>query len=660
MNKADRIALAFGILFLFLIQSMGSLVEAIYILDLLKTSLDEKALGLLFFFAPALLFVFPKKPTKSGMWALFGLLLVGRGIFPYLPTLGRMIASGIATAAGLLLFSYLFSAQNGDREASPSRNRIASGLALALLGSVLLRTVNFSLDYSLQVAGGWVGWGLGVGLGILLKPFRWGEMVEQPPKATGVTESVLGIFLVMALSFFAFSAPAVMARWIEVDYRLIVSAVALMTTLWALVEFYRPHWLERIPAGGMLVWNVLFTLSLSGTLIAARIAFPPTPDSPPVIVGATPLWQRVLLLIAIGLFPVIFFDLRLFAERLQHSRPSPRQLAGGMLLGALVLVVLIFMQIFTNVWGYVEPVSPWFRNQFWLPYFLMAGLLTLVVGRGKPGRKAEIQVKEERASAGWAFVLAALFLGCAASAFLTTRVKVFESPSSSLVVMTYNIQQANDSQGERSFSRQLAQIEQINPDILALQESDSARVSLNNVDIVRYYAGKLGYYSYYGPSTVSGTYGTAILSRYPLQNPHVVFSYSDKDEIGTTVAEVEIAGKVFTIFNVHPDGTDTAMMAFAQTLLSLIQGKEYVIALGDYNLRDDEEPYQLIAEQLINAWESLYPSKFSPEGTELSGKDRIDHIFFSAPLKARQAVYILPPDSATDHPLHWAELYWER
>ena len=36
--------------------------------------------------------------------------------------------------------------------------------------------------------------------------------------------------------------------------------------------------------------------------------------------------------------------------------------------------------------------------------------------------------------------------------------------------MTYNIQEANDGFGERSYDRQLALIQKVSPDILALQE----------------------------------------------------------------------------------------------------------------------------------------------------------------------------------------------
>ena len=52
---------------------------------------------------------------------------------------------------------------------------------------------------------------------------------------------------------------------------------------------------------------------------------------------------------------------------------APRRLAPGMLLGSLLLALSVFMNIFSNVWGYVEPVSPFFRNKFWLPFLFLAG-----------------------------------------------------------------------------------------------------------------------------------------------------------------------------------------------------------------------------------------------------------------------------------------------
>jgi endonuclease/exonuclease/phosphatase family metal-dependent hydrolase len=199
----------------------------------------------------------------------------------------------------------------------------------------------------------------------------------------------------------------------------------------------------------------------------------------------------------------------------------------------------------------------------------------------------------------------------------------------------------------------------LSPDLISLQESDTTRISMNNSDYVRYFAEQLGYYSYYGPRTVTRTYGTAILSKYPLENTRTIFSYSDTDEIGTTQAGIEANGHRFTIYDVHPAGSNSADLAFANMLLEQSHDKPYVIALGDYNLRDYEEAYQAIDSVLINAWTSVYPTEISPDGVDMSGDNRIDHIFVSPGLGIRNPVYVLPPDSATDHPVHWAEIYWE-
>lgn len=659
MKKTYFAVIALGIFFLFLIQMAGTLVESIYILDLMNTSLDEKVLGLLFFFSPVLMFAYRGKRPALTAWVLFGILFLARGLTPYLPTLGRMLTSGAATGAALAFFPLLMTTRiKGESRPFPA-SWISAGLALGVGISVLLRTANFGLDYSLFPGGSWIGWLLGGGMGIILTRLEWGETGKPRVKTGPVTLPVIGIFLVLGLAWFGFSAPSVISRWTGGDYRWIVIAVSLLTLTWVGLSLFRAKWIDKISPTALLIWNLLFTISLTLTLLAHRVPFPPTPDSPAVVVGA-PTWiQQLPLAVMLILFPVIYLDLRVFSARIREVNPRPRDLIPGTLLGSFSLVILVFAHIFTNVWGYVEPVSPWFRNKFWLPFALMAGLISLIVGWRRSNVAGEQPDSVRTNSWGWVGLLAIVFLGTAASALFTTRIQTFESRENTAVVMTYNIQQANDDFGERSYREQLALIREVAPDILALQESDSARISLNNNDFVRYYAGKLGYYSYYGPTTTTGTYGTAILSRYPLVNTRTVFTYSDQDEIGTTEAEIEIGGELFTVYNVHPDGSDTAMLVFAESLLEQSLGKPNVIALGDYNLRDYEEAYQLIDAVFTNAWVSNYPSEIGPDGVDMSGDNRIDHIFFSSELVARNPIYILPPDSATDHPVHWTEIIWE-
>ncbi|MBN2047862.1 MAG: endonuclease/exonuclease/phosphatase family protein [Anaerolineaceae bacterium] len=639
-------AILFAILFLFFIQLSGTLIESIYILDLLNTTLDEKALGLLFFFAPALLLPVRGRVPAAVSWLMVVLLAVARGVTPFLNTSGRLVSAGVGTALALLLITLLLR-EHSDGADDPSGLPVSAGLALAGAFSVLLRALQFSLDYSLSPAGGWVGWLLGLGLVSCYLFLKRGSAAPGGMGAAGEVRDFsagFGLMLVLSLWLFAFASPAVIARWTQANYALIVSAVSLMMAGYAAAAISRADWISQLAARPGWLWggNLLFSAALVSTIAVHRVAFPLVPNAAPVVVGAPAWWTALPLILMMLLLPVVLVDA---AVLLDGRRPRAKQgtpFAWGMLVGMLVLVVLIFMQIFTNVWGYVEPVSPYFRNQFWLPFFLMSALLTLVVVlRSTPVSFAPRT--NPRLPGGWLAGLGLVFAVTAGAALWTVRAPQPAAAKSSLIVMTYNIQQANDDGGEKSYLRQLDLIREINPDILALQESDSPRVSLNNNDYVRYYASMLGYDHYYGPTTVTGTYGTAILSRYPLENPRVVFSYSDTDEIGTAEAEVVVGGRRFTIYNVHPDGSDQAMRIFAQTLLDRSAGKENVIALGDYNLRSNEEAFQMI--------DAVYDNVPGSEG-------HIDHIFLSSDLRMESAVYLPAPESATDHPLLYAVVTW--
>jgi endonuclease/exonuclease/phosphatase family metal-dependent hydrolase len=652
MKKSHLLIIALGILFLFIVQSAGTLVESIYILDLMNTRLDEKVLGLLFFFAPLLLLPFFKKGGRILIWILFGSLLVTRGLTPYLNIVWRLAASGIATTVSLSLFFLLITSKPALGKWAPA------GLALAVGISTLLRTVGHGIELSLTPTGGWMGLVLGLLLGLCLalsdlKP-------ETAAQQTGGkrTVPILGIYLILTLIYFSVSAPAVIARWTEGNYTLIVCAVSLFSLGWVWLFTNKPDLVERITRPLLIILNLLFTASLTLTLLAQRVSFPPTLDSPAVVVGAPSLLQMVPLGLMLLLFPVLFLDLQIFLQQMQGSALPARSLVPGILLGSFSLILLIFVNIFSNVWGYIKPISPPFRNTFWLAYFLLAGAISLLVWCASKSNTADEKEPADAHLWIWTVLLAVIFLVTLVFALPTPRVQVDAAGKISLRAMTFNTQGFNDKFAEKSFQAQLALIRQVSPDILALQETDSTRISLNNNDYVRYFADKLGYYSYYGPKTVAGTYGTAILAKYPLLNTRTVFIYSDKDETGVAEAEVEVAGLRFSIYDVHPDSSDPAMLAFAQTLLTRSKDKPYVIAMGDYNLRDYEEAYKLIASVYTNAWVSVYPTEISPEGVDMSGDNRIDHIFLSRNLSALNPTYILPPESATDHPVHWTDVVW--
>jgi endonuclease/exonuclease/phosphatase family metal-dependent hydrolase len=656
--KRFSLIIASSILLLFFIQSAGTLVESIYILDLMHTTLDAKVLGLLFFFTPVLLLPFAKRIPVLLTWITFAVLFISRSLLPYLNTADRMLAAGFATGSSLGLFLLLFYATpKGTQRSDPSRWG-TSALALALGLSVLVRTAGHGIEASLTRGGGWIGLLLGLLLGGVLALLDFPASPAGVKKPVGVTSAVLGMFLVLILVYFAFSAPAVIARWSEGNYTLIVLAVSLLAAGCLLVGLFRPALFQRIGRRLLLVWNLAFTLCLTGTLLAHSVAFPAAPGSPAVTVAASAWWQAIPLVFMLLLFPVLFIDFGLFLERIVRAVPAPRSLVPGLLLGCLALILLVFTNIFTNVWGYIQPVSLFFRGKYWLPFLLPAAGLCFLVWGPKNASSLKGNGSSGKPHWAWGGIPAGIFLVTVLAAFPAKPIQADRPGRTSLTVMTYNIQAANDSSAEKSFDRQLALIHRVSPDILALQETDTARISLNNNDYVRYYADRLGYYSYYGPTTVAGTYGTAILSKFPLVNTRSVYTFSDTDEIGVAEAQVQVGGKIFSIYDVHPDGSDTAKLAFARELIERSSHDPYAVILGDFNLRDTEAAYQLINSIYTNAWISVYPGKVSPDGVDMSGRNRIDHIFLSHSLQARNPFYLLPPASGTDHPVHWAEITW--
>jgi endonuclease/exonuclease/phosphatase family metal-dependent hydrolase len=489
------------------------------------------------------------------------------------------------------------------------------------------------------------------------------------------------LLAVITLVYFAFSSPGVIARWTEGNYMLIVSAVSLFALGWLFVSFVEPAWAVIIKPATLFLWNLTFSFFLLATILIHTVSFPFSPSSPPEVIGS-PLWYEAIpLWLMLVLSPVIFVDFACFSKTIINARPSLRQLAPGFLLGSGLLVVLVFMNIFSNVWGYVEPVSGFFRGKFWLPFLLAGGLIPVLArqdpkGYWKPLGSAEDNLGTRSNAVAmdrvrpvvklaWGVALGSIFLVTILAAAFTGRPhppptdrvapptdRVAPQPrwGAGIRVMTYNIQEANDVFGEKSYDRQLDLIRQVDPDVLGLQESDSARISLGNNDYTRYYAGKLGYYSYYGPKTVNGTFGTALLSKYPLEFTRTIYTYSDRDEVGTTAAVIQVGDFRLAVFNVHPDGSSEVMLAFAGTLLAEASPYENVVALGDYNLRESDPAYQLIAAEYQNAWLAVFPTG--------NHTDPIDHIFLSPHLDVLDAVYLLPPESATDHPAHWADIGW--
>jgi len=360
------------------------------------------------------------------------------------------------------------------------------------------------------------------------------------------------------------------------------------------------------------------------------------------------LAQQIPLLLMILLSPVALVDLARLVGELKARRPSPRKLAGGFALGTVFFLIVVLGQVFTTVYDYIPLVGPPFRDRFWLVFLLAA------LGMGLP--LLALQAKLSATASATPRFIGRVFLplGCAAllAAFdcvlVSQPAPAVPPDKDTLRVVTYNIQQGYSVNGTRNYAGQLAVIRSLQPDIVGLEESDVARFSGGNGDVVRTISQGLGMNTYYGPRTVTGTFGIALLTRYPLQNPVTFFMYSTGEQTAAIEANISLKGKSYTILVTHL-GNDGPLIQ-QQQVLSRLEGKQNVIAMGDFNFVPATQQYRLTVQSLEDAW--VQSGSAPTAGLDMS--QMIDHVFVSPGVAVRSARFVNTPNS--DHPSLFVEI----
>jgi endonuclease/exonuclease/phosphatase family metal-dependent hydrolase len=543
------------------------------------------------------------------------------------------------------------------------------------------------------------------------------------------------LVLIMMTLYVVFDSPAVLARWTAGNYLFVILFASLVIDIFLTILVILPKAILRLNRAVLFMWNLVFALMLLFTIVSQRIAFPPTPTSPALEVRPNVRAPQYLVLaLNILLHPILFVDAIIASKQLVKLRPTNAVLGISFVLSNGIAAAVLVMHLFTNVWGYLEPVSHYFRNGFYIPFVFIGFFLISVVGvvdgkwlvkccKRKNKKKAEgdfgqiteaeedgvgdlmagfttdfqtdleadFEVTMERSydefpnngprllsppndrhrahhsrnqwSKKAKALIILLFFGMTVASIVgclmtESRPQIPPKPMN-ITILQYNIRQGVSTTG-RVVDQQLDLIRQINPDIIGLEECDSTRVFLNNFDIVRFFANKLQYYSFYGPKTTSGTFGVCILSRFPLYDPFVIYTYSDKDEVATSSVTIDIPeyGNL-TLYVSHPDGSSQAMMSQTSELLSRVSNltnSQKVLSIGDFNYNTSSVYYKLTRNHLLDPWYVLYPSGVNENGQNKSAD--FDHIFldFSWRNKVRNVTYIYPPASFSDHPVHYVTL----
>jgi Metal-dependent hydrolase len=179
-------------------------------------------------------------------------------------------------------------------------------------------------------------------------------------------------------------------------------------------------------------------------------------------------------------------------------------------------------------------------------------------------------------------------------------------------------------------------IERSGAEIICLQETETARISFGNVDLVRFLAEGLDMYSYYGPKTVTGTYGIALLSKFPIESAETTFMPSKYSQRAIIKSEIRVGTEIITVYNTHFGLALSDRALQAKLTADLAANSSRALLAGDFNTPDPAEtPYVTISSKFRDGW--LEINSF---GTDILGAtfdwknptERIDYIFFTPDL----------------------------
>jgi len=648
-----------AVLFTFFLQLLTDFIESIYALGLLGSSIPVEILASTLFFSPILLLIARKGIPAWGILALAELVVLARALEVVLDTRLKLMVSGIGVAAFLIyLPALLWDMGKEQHLRKKSSAKLGASLLLSAVTLTLLRAINSGVDISTGRENLWLGWiTAAAAAALLIHNYRReskGAGRDIPPAEVNSTKPVsfsriaglsVGVCAVFLLFYFAFANPNVIVRWSAADYLGVMVFVFISYALFAVLM--ASSWFRGLLRPGVVwIWNAVFVFSLALTILAQQIQFPQTPSSYPLNEPLISPYAYIPLAVMILLAPVLVVDFYLYVRDIIHAKASLPSLGGGFTLGAFFMLLMVFANIFTTVYDYIPLVGPLLRDKFWLVHLIAGAALIfpLLLVNEDSYDFGLIPVNRKNYVLFFGYiVLAGLFSIYSinsASSLLTAS----NSANETVRLLTYNIRQGYSADGTKNYTGQLGLIRSLDPDIIGLQESDTNRISGGNTDIVRYFADNLDMYAYYGPKTVTGTFGIALLSKYPILNPRTFYMYSAGEQTAGIHARVKHGGEVFNIYVTHLGNGGPIIQQ--EAILKETAGQRNVILMGDFNFKTGTPQYSLTVESLEDAWLLRWPSGQDDQGNR--PVERIDHIFLTPGLSVEEASYLEHP--ASDHP----------
>lgn len=149
-------------------------------------------------------------------------------------------------------------------------------------------------------------------------------------------------------------------------------------------------------------------------------------------------------------------------------------------------------------------------------------------------------------------VLNLLFLGAAFLRFPTNDYKPYHPDESLITAGIWTIHFSLDNDMWSSEQRMRDLIKELELDVVGLLESDNQRIIMGNRDTTQYLAEDLGMYVDYGPGPNKHTWGSALLSKFPILNSTHHLLPSPVGELAPAIhATIDAYGQLVDVFVFH-------------------------------------------------------------------------------------------------------------
>ncbi|MFX0210405.1 MAG: endonuclease/exonuclease/phosphatase family protein [Candidatus Hodarchaeota archaeon] len=566
------------------------LISSVYFLNLATLSINASISFLGVFFAPLVLGNRSiRQKVFENLAMIQGVMIVGVTGYFIPDAFFRAVFLSIGVACSILSFCSMWLISEERRE------RALWGFLLGLIVLLLLRWAFFSRNPL------WFSWEFNIfSILILLCSIVFLYNEKSPIDYEGESHSSICIFSslgfgsVLFLTHWLFSGYGVIPRWVSMSPFPWGALVILGLGLG--LFFTSSSWTEGN------IWGMI------GFLGAVLLAY------------GNEFWGFLGgLLLGLVLPPLWFLITKEIVKR-----PPGRTL----FFGSLVYLILLFGSVFTVTYDYVP--GGWLFRESEEPLLLLS-ILFMILATKTPfhGIPSFHFILPRRAVLiAFGIIILVGMVGATTFRISLDQLRSYPEPLA-LSVMSYNIQQGFDVDGNVNFNEISKVIRSANVSIIGLQETDTLRVSSANRDVVEWLAEDLDMYSYAGPETRDSTFGNALLSTYNIQSTRAIILSSEGELAILLVTKIKVNNEDINILVAHFGENEEDRSAQADETAEIIQSLTgAIILLGDFNSEPNSTQIQTILDTGMNdSYVDANNGQHVPT-TRQTDKVTIDFVFY--------------------------------